>query len=174
MFWLQLISKLIRVLREGASPKAIAGGFTFGFVLGLTPFFSLQNLLLFGLAAVLRLNLAALGLAVLVFSFVAYLFDPIFNSVGYFLLVQVDFLQGLYTALYNLPIAPLTRFYNTIVAGSTALGIALSPSIFWLSKRGVEQYRTRWAEKIEKSRAIRYLRGTKLIQWYFKLRDLDF
>jgi uncharacterized protein (TIGR03546 family) len=174
MFWLQFLSKLIRVLREGDSPKAIAGGFTVGFLLGLTPLLSLQNLLLLLAAALLRMNLAALGFGMLLFSFVAYLFDPFFHNVGFFLLVQVDFLQGLYTSLYNLPAAPLTRFYNTIVAGSTVVGVALSPVVFWLAKHGIENYRARWAEKIEKSKIVRYLRGTKLVQWYFKLRDLEF
>ncbi len=174
MFWLQFLSKLIRVLREGDSPRAIAGGFTVGFFLGLTPFFTLQNFVLLLVAALLRVNLAAVGFGTLIFGFVSYLFDPIFHSIGYFLLVRVQFLQGFYIFLYNLPVAPMTRFYNTIVAGSTAVGIALSPLVFWLSKRGVESYRARWGERIEKSRLVRYLQGTKLVQWYVKLRDLRF
>ena len=174
MFWLKLLSKFIKVLREGASPGAIAAGFTVGFVVGLTPFLSLQNVLLILLAAVFRWNFAAFGLSLFLFSFVAYLFDPLFHRLGLFLLTGIPALQGFYTWLYNLPVAPFTRFYNTVVAGSTAVAVVISPLVYWLSKRGVELYRERWAEKLENSKAVRSLKGLKLVQWYFKIRSLEF
>ncbi len=172
MFWLQFIAKVIKILREGASPKAIAGGFTFGFIIGLVPLFTLQNAVLLVLAAIIRLNITALGFAVLIFSFVAYLFDSIFHDIGYYFLVKIEFLQGFYTYFYNLPVAPLTRFNNTVVMGSMVIAIAASPLAFWLSKRGVELYRSRWAEKIQNSKAMRFARGTKVIQLYLGLRDM--
>ncbi len=174
MFWLKLLSKFVKVLREGASPGAIAAGFTVGFIIGLTPFLTLQNFLLLAAAALFRWNFAALGLSMFFFSFFAYLFDPLFHRLGWFLLVDVRFLQGFYTWLYNLPVAPFTRFYNTIVAGSTAVALALAPAVYIASKRGVVLYREHWAEKFEQSRWVRALKGTKLVQWYFKIRDLDF
>ncbi len=174
MFWLKFLSKFVKVLREGASPAAIAAGFTVGFIVGLTPFLTLQNLLLLMLAGLLRWNFAALGLSMFFFSFFAYVFDPLFHRLGWFLLVDVRALQGFYTWLYNLPVAPFTRFYNTIVAGSTAVALVLSPLVYVASKRGVILYRERWAEKLERARWVRALRGTKLVQWYLKIRDLDF
>jgi hypothetical protein len=56
--------------------------------------------------------------------------------------------------------------------GSMLIGIAASPLVFWLSKRGVELYRSRWAEKIQNNRFIRFTKGTKVIQLYLKLRDM--
>ena len=174
MFWLQFAAKIIRVLREGASPKAIAGGFTFGFVIGLIPLFTLQNLILLVIAAIIRVNIATLGLGVLVFSFIAYVFDPVLHDVGYYFLTEIGFLQGFYIYLYNLPVAPLTRFNNTVVMGSMIIGIAASPFVFWLSKKGIEQYRSRWAEKVHNNRFIKFAKGTKVIQLYVKLRSMDF
>ncbi len=172
MLWLQLLSKFVRLLREGASPAAIAGGFTLGFFVGLTPFLTLQNVLLILLAAILRLNFAAFGFAYLLFSFFAYLFDPWFHSLGLFVL-SLPALQSLYTKLYNLPIAPLTRFYNTLVMGTTVVGLVLSPAVVMLVKSGVTAYRRSWAEKLEQSRLVRSARGLKVVQWYFKIRDFQ-
>lgn len=172
MIWLQLISKLIRVLREGASPSAIAGGFTLGFFIGLTPFLTLQNVVLLLLAAILRLNFAAFGFAYLIFSFIAYLFDPLFHSIGLWLLT-LESLQGFYTSLYNMPIAPLTRFYNTLVAGSSLVGLILAPGIFFGTRSLVQAYRSGLADRINNSPAVRWFRGLKVVQWYFKIRDFQ-
>jgi uncharacterized protein (TIGR03546 family) len=172
MFWLQLVSRFIRVLREGDSPGAIAGGFTVGFIVGLTPFLSLQNILLILLAAVVRLNFAAFGLAYFFFGFIAYLFDPWFHSLGLSLLTLPS-LQAFYTRLYNLPIAPLTRFYNTLVFGSTVVAIVLAPAIFFAAREGIRAYRRSWAQKFQDSQAVRFVRGLKIVQWYFKVRDLE-
>ncbi|NIR49276.1 DUF2062 domain-containing protein, partial [candidate division KSB1 bacterium] len=59
MFWLKFISKFIKVLRAGESPPLIAGGLTIGFVMGLTPFWTLQNMVLFLIAIVTKVNLAS-------------------------------------------------------------------------------------------------------------------
>ena len=46
MFILKILGKFIKVLRSAASPRQIAWGFALGCILGLTPFWSLHNLLL--------------------------------------------------------------------------------------------------------------------------------
>lgn len=172
MFWLQLLAKFIRVLREGASPAAIAGGFTVGFFVGFTPFLTLQNLVLILLAAIVRLNFAAFGLAYFFFSFFAYVLDPWLHALGWKLLT-LNSLHPFYTRLYNLPIAPLTRFYNTLVWGSSVVGLALSPVVFFAVKEAIKAYRRSWAEKLEQSGVVRFVRGLKVAQWYLRIRDLE-
>ena len=172
MFWLKFISKFIKVLRAGESPGLIAGGFTMGFIVGLTPFWTLQNLLILMIVILTKVNLSAAFFSIFLFSFVAYLFDPLFHNLGYFLLAQVEALNGLWTALYNMPIAPFTRFYNTIVAGSLLTALILAFPVYFLSKSGIVWYRKTLGPKVENSKFVKAVRGTGLYKWYAKLRDM--
>ena len=62
-----------------------------------------------------------------------FLLDPVFHSVGYVLLRDLDVLSGFWTFLFNLPIFPLTRFNNTVVLGCFVFSlVACSTSIFSL------------------------------------------
>ncbi len=172
MFWLKFISKFIKVLRAGESPGLIAGGFTMGFVVGLTPFWTLQNIVILIIVILTKVNLSAAFFSIFLFSFVAYLFDPLFHNLGYFLLAQVEALNGLWTTFYNMPIAPLTRFYNTIVAGSLLTAIIMAFPVYFLGKNGIVSYRKTLGPKVENSKLVKAVRGTGLYKWYAKLRDM--
>jgi uncharacterized protein (TIGR03546 family) len=172
MFWLKFISKFIKVLRSGESPGLIAGGFTMGFVVGLTPFWTLQNMAILAIAILTKVNLASVFFSLFLFSFVAYIFDPMFHDLGYFILVQIKAFRELWTTLYNWPIAPFSRFYNTIVMGSLVTALALAAPMYLLAKKGIIAYRKTWAEKIENWKVVKIVKGTSLFKWYVKVRDL--
>ncbi len=172
MFWLKFISKFIKVLRSGESPPLIAGGFTMGFVVGLTPFWSLQNIIILVVAVLTRVNLAAVFFSLFLFSFVSYLFDPLFHDLGYLLLAKIEVFKGMWTALYNWPLAPFTRFYNTIVMGSLIIALVLTFPVYVFAKKGILAYRKSWADKLEKSKFMKALKGNILVKWYVKIRDL--
>ncbi len=173
MFWLKFISKFIKVLRAGESPPLIAGGLTIGFVMGLTPFWTLQNMVLFLIAIVTKVNLASVFFALFFFSFIAYLFDPVFHELGVFILVKLEALKGLWTSLYNMPIVPFTRFNNTVVMGSLLIAILLIFPAYHFSKKGIVAYRENLAERIEKSKLVKTIKGSSLFRWYVKIRDLE-
>ena len=174
MFWLKFINKFIKVLRAGESPELIAGGFTFGFFLGVTPFGTLQSMLVLLLALLTKVNLAAVFFGTFLFSFVAYLFDPQFHDLGYFLLVDAGSLKSLWTSLYNMPVVPFTRFNNTVVLGSTVTALALAVPVYLLTKRSIVAYRTRWAEKVENARWVKAFKASFVFKWYVRVRDLEF
>lgn len=173
MFWLKFLSKFIKVLRAGESPPLIAGGFTMGFVMGLTPFWTLQNMVILAVAILTKVNLAAVIFSLFLFSFTAYLFDPLFHDLGYFILVNIEALRGFWTAIYNWPIAPFTRFYNTIVMGSLVTALILAYPIYLLTQKGVIAYRKYWAEKIQRSKIVKAVKGSSIFKWYVKIRDLE-
>ncbi|MFQ5751046.1 MAG: TIGR03546 family protein [bacterium] len=173
MFWLKFVSKFIKVLRSGESPPLIAGGFTLGFVVGLTPFWTLQNVVILVIAILTKINLAAVFFSVFLFSFVAYLFDPIFHDLGFLVLTKIESIKALWTAIYNWPIAPFTRFYNTVVMGSLLTALVLAVPIYLLTKNGIIAYRKSWAEKFEKSKIVKVIKGSTLFKWYVKIRDLE-
>ncbi len=172
MFWLKLISKLIRVLRSGESPSLIAGGFTMGFFIGLTPFWTLQNMVILAVAILTKINLSAVFFSILLFGFVAYFFDPLFHSLGYFFLVKIETLYGFWTSLYNWPLTPYARFNNTVVMGSLIIALLLATPVYFVAKQGIVAYRRRWAGKVENWKFVKHIKGTALYNRYEKVRDL--
>lgn len=172
MFWLKLIRDFLKVLREGQSPGQIAGGFALGSFLGLSPMFTLQGALVWFILLVLDVNLSAALLAMSLFTLVAYLVDPAFHWLGYQILVNVDALTPTWTWLYNAPIAPLSRFSNTVVMGSVCASLVLFLPVYVIMKRFVVAYRTHVHSRVERWRIYKVLHRSTLFQWYQRIRDL--
>ncbi len=171
MFWIKLLTNFIKILREGQTPTQVAGGFALGMIVGISPTFTLQGLFIWLIILVLDVNLSAAILAFTIFALIAYLADSLFHSLGYFLLVDVDALRGLWTWLYNVPVAPLSRFYNTVVMGSFVAGLILFLPVFYGMKRFVLAYRATIGARIERMKIYQVLKRNALVTWYTKIRD---
>ena len=171
MFFLQFITKFIKVMRAGASPAQIAGGFALGFLIGLMPFLTLQSVIVFCIIFLLNINLSAATFAIFVASFGAFLLDPVFHNLGFYVLTGINSLQTPWTKLYNLPVAPLTRFNNTVVMGSFVGGLALLLPVYFGMKKLVVAYREGLEAKIKKWKIVQVIAGSKVWQWYERLRD---
>ncbi len=173
MFILQLISKFIKVLRAGESPGLIAGGITLGFIVGLTPFWTLQNILLLLLAVLTKVNLASVFFSMFAFGAAAFLLDPFFHNLGFVVLARLDALYPTWTALFNLPLAPFTRFNNTVVMGSLLTAIVLAFPVYRGARSGIIAYRERFAARLENSKIVKAIKSSFLFKWYVKVRDLE-
>ena len=171
MFFLQFITKFIKVMRAGASPAQIAGGFALGSLIGWMPFLTLQSAVIFCVIFLLNVNLSAATFAIFIFSFGAFLLDPLFHDLGFYVLTGIVSLQGLWTKLYNMPVAPLTRFNNTVVIGSFIGGLALFVPAYFGMKKLVVVYREGLEAKIKQWKIVQVVTGSKLWQWYERLRD---
>jgi len=172
MFVLEFIAKLIKILRSEISPNQIAWGFVFGMILGLTPFWSLHNLLVVILIIILKVNLATAIFSFGIFSAVAYLIDPLFHSFGYYILVDLESLNEFWTWLYNVPVLSLSKFNNTVVMGSLVSSIILMIPVYFLVKIGIINYREKIDVKIKNWKFIKYIKATKIYSMYEKIRDL--
>ena len=172
MFWIKFVTNFLKILRAGQTPRQIAGGFALGAIVGLSPSFTLQGLFVWLIIFVLDVNLSAAFLAFAFFSLFAYIFDPLFHSLGYFLLVDTTALRGLWTYLYNAPLAPLSRFNNTVVMGSFVSAIILFVPIYFGMKRFVVAYRTHIHARVEQWKIYKILSKNSLIQWYQRVRNL--
>lgn len=157
----------IKLLNSETGTVQIAAGLATGFILGMTPIMSLQAFLVFIFLFVFRIQIGAAFVAMFFFKFAAYLFDPVFDSIGYFVL-SMPSLQSFFTSLYNMPILPYTRFNNTIVMGSFIVTVLLSPIVFFLSLKLVAQYRVQVVARIQGTKAWKLLKATSLYQWYYK------
>ena len=162
---LRLIAKLLKVLNSESDPSQISLAFCLAMVLGLTPFYSLHNILILFLVLVLRVNLSAFILGWAFFSGVAYLLDPLFNRLGLWLLT-LGSLQGLWTSLYNTTIFRLEKFYNSVVMGSLFFSIVLFIPLYSASNIGIRRYRDHVLAWIEKTRVMKLLKASKLYHMY--------
>ncbi len=172
MFWLKILTNFIKIMREGQTPAQVAGGFAFGSILGLSPMFTLQGMVVWIIILILDVNLSAVTLALMIFGLFAFIFDPLFHQLGYYLLVQIDGLREMWIALYNAPIAPLTRFNNTVVMGSFVAAIILFPAIYFGMKKFVIAYRTTIGARIEKMKIYQVISKSWIVQTYQKIRSL--
>ena len=172
MFWLKLVANFIKILREGQTPAQVAGGFALGSILGLSPMLTLQGLIVWLVILVLDVNLSAATLSLLIFSLFAFIFDPLFHHLGYYLLVDIEGLKDVWMALYNAPIAPLTRFNNTVVIGSFVSALIFFPLVYIGMKKFVIAYRTTVDARIEKMKIYQVISKSWIVQTYQRIRGM--
>jgi len=171
MFILEFLAKLVKILRSGATPSQIGGGFILGMILGLTPFWSLHNLIIILLIIILNVNISMAIFGFAVFSGIAYIFDPLFHNLGFLLLADTESLRGFWTAMYNVPIIALSRFNNTLVLGSLVSSIILLVPVYFFSKKSVLAYRENVDPWFQKLKVVKALKGTKVFGIYEKYSD---
>ena len=168
---LKQIFSLIKLLNSETGTNQIAAGVAAGWVLGMTPAFSLQTILILMLCLTFRIQLGAMFLSAFFFSFIAYLLDSIFHQVGLSVLNMPHFAET-WTALYNMPIIPWTRFNNTIVMGSGIVAFVLFPVVFLLAKFLIKKYRQKIVARFQQTKFFKALKATFLYQWYYKYDNL--
>lgn len=170
MFWLNFIFKLIKTLHSKEEPHNLAIGFALGSIIGLTPFLSLHNLIVFMIILVFNVSISAAFFGIFFFGCFAYFFDAQFHSLGYFLLVRLEFLKPVWTFLYNIPIAPLSKFYNTVVLGSLLVSLVAFFPIYWGFKQIVKLYQLKIAAKVNRLKIMKIIQGNNLYQMYQKIK----
>ena len=175
MFVIKLIKKLLKALKSASSPSQLAWGFALGMILGLTPFKNLHNAVILIVIVLVKVNIGSAILGYLIFSGIAYLLDPVFHSLGYYLLSDVAFLQGLWSSLYNIPAVVFTKYNNTVVLGSFISSIILLVPVYFGFKKFVYLYREKIDPYIQKLKIVKVLKGTKLYKVFstgYKLKNL--
>jgi uncharacterized protein (TIGR03546 family) len=165
------IIQLIKMLHSETETSPIAWGVAMGFILGMTPAFSLQTILVFLVLFIFRIQIGAAFLAAFFFKFVAFLLDPVFNVIGAQVL-QMEALEGVFTQLYNMPIVPLTRFYNSIVMGSAVVSIVLTPFVFYGAKFAVSKYRDTVVAYVSQTKWWKFFKATTVYNLYMKYYSL--
>lgn len=172
MFGLELIGKILKVLRSNESPNQIAAGFILGMILGFTPFFSLINALIIFTVIIINVNISAAILAYLVFTGVVYLADPLLHDLGYWLLVNVAFLKPLWTFFYHAPIIPYSSYNNTVYLGSLIIGILLIYPVFKAVKTFIINYRAKYEKRVQNWKWIKAIKASKIYSMYDRLKFL--
>ena len=163
----QLI-KLIRILSSETASIQISLGISLAMIAGLTPIFSLHNVLVIFCLLLFRINIATFMLSLLLFSGIAYLLDPVFQDVGRAILTHAD-LSVFFTDLYNQAFWRLTNFNNTLVMGSLTVSLlAFIPSVL-LSNYLVKRYRSHVLLYVQRSALFRIIKTNK---WFSRAVSL--
>lgn len=165
------IINLIRMLHSDTGQNQIATGLAFGVFLGFAPFVSIQTLLVLFIVFIFRVQLGAAFLSAFFFKFVAFILDPIADTLGRWALENPSF-RDLWSFMYNTPFIPMTRFNNSIVMGSFIISLILCPILFFLFRYLIMQYRTQFVQRIEATKAWKAFKATKFYDWYAKYNDL--
>lgn len=170
-FLLKQIFGFFKLLNSDTGTNQIASGIACGLILGFAPAMSLQTLLVIVLLFLFRIQIGAATMAAFFFSLIAWALDPISHNIGAAIL-ETESLRPLFTELYNMPLLPLTRFYNSIVMGSGAISILLAPFVFVLAKILVQKYRATVVARFKQTRFWKAMQATSFYKFYAKYDEL--
>lgn len=162
---LKQLFALLKLLNSDTGANQIAAGIACGLILGFAPMLSLQALLVFVCIFLFRIQIGAALVSAFFFAFIAGLFDPVSHAVGSAIL-EAEALQPWFTVMYNMPLVPFTRFYNSITMGAAAVSLLLAPLVFLGCRRLVMSYRARVLARFKNSRWWKLWTGTVLFKWY--------
>lgn len=162
---------LAYLLNSERGTRSIASGFACGLILGFSPVLSLQTLLVGMVVLVFRIQFGAALLAMFFFKIISPLLTGLFHGVGAAVL-SVDALEPLYVLLYNLPLVPYTRFYNTVVMGAGVVSVLLVVPTYFLFLWLVDRYRRTVLKKLKESRWWTFWKSTALYKWYQKYESI--
>lgn len=160
-----------KLLNSDTGTNQIAAGLACGIILGFAPLFSIQTLLVLFLVFVFRIQLGAAFISAFFFKFIAFLIDPLADKIGQSVL-EAESLRPLLTEMYNMPIVPMTRFNNSVVAGSLLISIILTPIAFFVFKKLVQQYRVQILNRFQQTKFFKAIKATKIYLWYQKYDNM--
>ena len=168
---LKLLQSLARTLHSEGTPTQIAAGLALGAALGLTPLFSLHNLLVFSALALLNVSFGAGLLGMTLFAPIGFILDPLFDRIGNTLLAGTPPLGPFWEFTDGTPVVALLNLNNTVIAGSIVGWIVLFVPIFLLARLGVVRYRETVGARVQKTRAYQAIRASRIYSVYRWFRE---
>lgn len=160
-----LLAKLLKILNSETAPGQISAGLCLAMFFAFIPLITLQHILILFLVLVLRVNLTGFILGWIFFAAIAFLLDPLFHSLGLFLLTG-EALSGFWSALYEMALLRLTRFNNTVVMGGFVLAIILVVPLYMACNALIRRYRQRFMAWVEKTRIAQMVKASRVYAAY--------
>lgn len=170
-YLLRQMFELVRLLNSDTGTNSIAAGIACGLILGFAPVFSLQTVLVILVLFLFRIQVGAALVSAFFFAFAAWVLDPLHHAVGVALL-ESEALTPLFTALYHMPLVPLTRFYNSVTLGAGVVSLVLAPFVFLLSRRLIDTYRVTVVARLREMKLWKLWRATPVYKWYQRYAEL--
>lgn len=165
---LKILGGLAKALTGQADPRHVAAGFALGAAWGLVPKGNLMSVVFILLFFFFQVDKGVALLSALLFTSVGYLADGPAHGAGMALLT-CSVLKPFWTFLYNAPLAPLTRFNNTVVMGNLIFGVLLYVPLYAAAKHGAVHYQENYAPAVAKWPLVKAINGMKIVQLYRRL-----
>ncbi|GAB6089718.1 TIGR03546 family protein [Spirochaeta dissipatitropha] len=156
------IAKVFAALYSNKRPGELAGGIALGLWAALIPTGSPVAWFLLVMIFLVKVNQAMALLAYALFSLIAAAADPALHEIGRWILLNEQ-LYPFWSQVYELPLMPYTRFYNTIVMGGLAGGFLLFLPVFIIVKALVIPIRNKLIPGIAGSKIMQKIYKTPLV-----------
>lgn len=167
---ISMILKLVKALNSDLGPWQIAIAGALAMVIGLTPLWSVHNLVILLLAFVLRVHLASFFLFWALFTGLAYLLDPWFHQIGLYWLSQAS-LNGFWTKLYQQDMWQVVHFNRSITLGSLIVTLLAFVPTALLLRWAIIRYRATLMPWLNKLKLVQLLKGSRGYQLYQRVND---
>ena len=162
---LKQIFAFFKLLNSETGTNQLAAGLACGLILGFSPMLSIQAFFVLFLIFFFRIQMGAAFLSAFFFKFVAFLFDPLADTLGRAVL-EAPSLRPLFVTMYNMPLVPLTRFNNSIIMGSGLVGLILVVPAFFVFKILIVKYRLTVVARFKGTKIWKAFIATKFYNWY--------
>lgn len=165
---IKMLRSLLKALNTETNPNEISRALMLGMIIGLTPFLTLHNLIIFIIAFALRTHLASFFLSLSFFSLAAYSLDPVSDHLGTFLL-EAPGTQPLWTYLYQYDVFRIFQLNHSLTLGSLVIAFSLSIPFYYLNQYLIIRYRKHLMEWIKKNRLIRVISASRIAMFSRRL-----
>ena len=150
------IFSFFKELNSATNKNMIALALVLGLISGFLPTFTAINYLIFLFVLIFRIPIGLYTASFAVFSLFSYLFDPVFNKIGYIILTS-SFLKPLWTMLYNTPLMRWSGYNNTLVMGSLVCGIIVGGIFYFIIIKSIDKYRKTIFPKIKNIKFLSWI-----------------
>ena len=110
----------------------------------------------------IRINNGTFILFTFLFSLLAPVLDPLFDTMGWWFL-NIEKLTPFFSWLLDIPFVGFTRFNNTIVMGSLFFSLAAYIPVYFICRIFLKYWRAFLAPAVRKSKLVVYLSKLPLI-----------
>jgi len=169
---LNFIRKLFKALNSSGKPWQLTGAVVLAMFAGFLPGDSLILIDLLFLALILNVNFGLFLLFSVIFGGIGYLFDPLFESIGYSILTH-ESLNGFFTTLYNSAFFRWSSFNYTLVTGSLLVSTILAVPMYFILNRFVGLYRVQLGQRLNEWKLTRWMKlfneeaaSSSLFRWW--------
>lgn len=153
----KFVRKLFKALNSSGKSWQLSGSIVLAMFAGFLPASSLILLCILLAALILNVNFGLFLLFSVIFSAIGYLFDPMFESIGYLVLTN-ESLNALFTYMYNSALFRWSGFNYTIVAGSLVVSTLLAIPMLLILNKVVSIYREQIGVKLNEWKLTRWMK----------------
>ena len=150
---LKAIINFFKALNSNVHPGAVAHAVCLGMILGFMPKTNALWYILTVFFLFVRINKGTFILFTFLFSLLAPVLDPLFDTIGWWFL-NLEKLTPFFSWLLDIPFVGFTKFNNTIASGSLLCGLVLYIPLYLLARLFVWLMRNKIVPVLRKTKFI--------------------